>query len=309
YVQHLNTHSQVNYSSYDEAMKKLFILLAILLTMTFKSSAQLMWQLSRPGDDVPVSYLLGTYHLADYSTVDSIAGITKVIERVDGVVGELDFAKASGMEAQMTMAMLAAAPADSTLSTVLSQAQSDSLQVALDRYLGGARVAQFEGMRPGYIAMLIEVARAAELTGNLQNPVDMAVQSRALEAGKSVSGLETVEDQCRALFGGDIIEQAESLMLGVAHDGEMKSTSRRIFEAYLHGDLNEILSIIENDRSMDAAQSERLIQGRNADWLRVLAGMLPAASLLIVVGAGHLPGEKGLLNGLRKLGFDVTPVE
>lgn len=290
-------------------MKRLFILIALALSVTFTSSAQLLWRIARPETDVPASYLLGTYHLADYSLVDSIVGISPVIERVDGIVGELDFAKASGPEAQMTIARLAAAPADSTLSAVLSPVQLDSLQTAFDRYLGGARVEQFEGMRPGFVAMLIEVARAAELAGGIQNPVDMAIQAKAMESGKTVAGLETIEHQCRALFGGDILEQAESLMWGVANDGEMKSMSRRIFEAYLHGDLNEILSIIENDRSMDSAQSERLIQARNADWLRVLAGMLPAASLLIVVGAGHLPGEKGLLNGLRKLGFDVTPVE
>ncbi|MDE6582898.1 MAG: TraB/GumN family protein [Duncaniella sp.] len=290
-------------------MKKLFILLALALTATFTSTAQLLWQISRPGTEVPVSYLLGTYHLADYLTVDSLAGITPVIDKVDSVVGEIDFGKASSLEGQMAMATLAAAPADSTLSRVLTPAQLDSLQTILDTYMVGVNVGQLDGMCPAFAGMLIEVARAAEMTGKVSNPIDVMIQTKALEAGKTVTGLETVEQQCEALFGGNIIEQAQSLMWGVSHDSEMKSTSRRIFEAYLHGDLNEILSIIEEDNSMDAAQTDRLIHSRNADWLRLLAGMLPAASLLIVIGAGHIPGEKGILKGLQKLGFDVTPVK
>ncbi|MDE6485498.1 MAG: TraB/GumN family protein [Duncaniella sp.] len=290
-------------------MKKLFILLALSVTVTFTASAQLLWKISRPDADTPVSYLLGTYHLADYTVVDSITGVNDVIGKVDGVAGELDFRTTTSIEGQMIMARLAAAPADSTLSRVLTPVQLDSLRAVLDKYTGGAALAQLEGMRPAFAGMLIELGRAAEMTGNVSNPVDVMIQAKALEAGKTVTGLETVEDQCKALFGGDIMEQAQSLMWGVNHDAEMKSTSRRIFEAYLHGDLNEILSIIEEDNSMDAVQTDRLIHSRNADWLRVLAGMLPAASLLIVIGAGHIPGEKGILKGLQKLGFDVTPVK
>ncbi|MBC7872569.1 MAG: TraB/GumN family protein, partial [Ferruginibacter sp.] len=37
--------------------------------------------------------------------------------------------------------------------------------------------------------------------------------------------------------------------------------------------------------------------------------LLPKKSLLIAVGAGHLPGEKGVISLLRKEGYKVTPVE
>lgn len=40
-----------------------------------------------------------------------------------------------------------------------------------------------------------------------------------------------------------------------------------------------------------------------------MAGLLPAASVLIAVGAGHLPGEKGLISLLRQKGYTVEPVE
>ncbi|MDE6062759.1 MAG: TraB/GumN family protein [Duncaniella sp.] len=59
----------------------------------------------------------------------------------------------------------------------------------------------------------------------------------------------------------------------------------------------------------DEEWSERMLNKRNANWVRMMAGLLPTASILIAVGAGHLPGEKGLISLLRKEGYTVKPVE
>jgi uncharacterized protein YbaP (TraB family) len=37
--------------------------------------------------------------------------------------------------------------------------------------------------------------------------------------------------------------------------------------------------------------------------------ILPAESIVVAVGAGHLPGEKGVINLLRKAGYKVQAVE
>jgi uncharacterized protein YbaP (TraB family) len=37
--------------------------------------------------------------------------------------------------------------------------------------------------------------------------------------------------------------------------------------------------------------------------------LLPAKQLLIAVGAGHLPGEQGVINLLRKAGYTLKPVK
>ena len=80
--------------------------------------------------------------------------------------------------------------------------------------------------------------------------------------------------------------------------------------AYLSGDLNGMFEIMENSgESSSEAWKERMLNKRNANWMRIMAGIIPTASVLIAVGAGHLPGEKGLINLLRENGFTVKPVE
>jgi len=52
-----------------------------------------------------------------------------------------------------------------------------------------------------------------------------------------------------------------------------------------------------------------LLYGRNRKWANQLATLLPGKSLLIAVGAAHLPGENGVIDLLRKQGYILTPVK
>ena len=51
-----------------------------------------------------------------------------------------------------------------------------------------------------------------------------------------------------------------------------------------------------------------LVSGRNRKWIPAIDSNIKESSCLIAVGAGHLPGEEGLINLLRKEGYDVRPV-
>jgi uncharacterized protein len=51
-----------------------------------------------------------------------------------------------------------------------------------------------------------------------------------------------------------------------------------------------------------------LLYGRNRKWVSKMKELLPDKSLLFAVGAGHLPGEQGLINLLRRNGYTVSAV-
>ena len=55
--------------------------------------------------------------------------------------------------------------------------------------------------------------------------------------------------------------------------------------------------------------TEVLLYKRNRNWVTKLKDLMPQKSLLVAVGAGHLPGEKGVINLLRKAGYTITPLE
>lgn len=292
-------------------MKKI-ISLAILAVMAFAStvSAQILWKVERPGNN-HVTYILGTHHFAPLTVLDSLSALPYALKNCDRLYGELDMAAMSSPESMMMMQQALIAPTDSTLDKVLSPAQLDSVKAALDPLTGGQiPMEMLYPMKPAALSTQIAAMMAMQLFPDL-NPMeglDMTMQERAKALGKPVGGLETMEFQMNALYGTPIADQAESLMKTI---GDMDGEKRRavaLANSYLAHDLDSILKLMMEEDG-DAEDYERLIFSRNDNWVKILTEEMPEASLMVVVGAGHLPGERGVLEQLRKAGYTVTPAE
>lgn len=292
-------------------MKKI-ISLAIFAVMAFAStvSAQILWKVERPGND-HVTYILGTHHFAPLTVLDSLSVLPDALKNCDRLYGELDMAAMSSPESMMMMQQALIAPNDSTLDKVLSQAQLDSVKAALNPLTGGQIPMEIlYPMKPAALSTQIAAMMAMQLFPDL-NPMeglDMTMQERAKALGKPVGGLETMEFQMNALYGTPIADQAESLMKTI---GDMDGEKRRavsLANSYLAHDLDSILKLMMEEDG-DAEDYERLIFSRNDNWVKILTEEMPEASLMVVVGAGHLPGERGVLEQLRKAGYTVTPAE
>ncbi|MDE5808580.1 MAG: TraB/GumN family protein [Muribaculaceae bacterium] len=292
-------------------MKKI-LSLALLAVMAFASSvsAQILWKVEKPGTD-HVTYILGTHHFAPLSVLDSLANLPSALKNADKVYGELDMAAMTAPASMMAMQQALMAPADSTLDKVLTPAQLETVKAALDPMTGGQLPLEaLYPMKPAALSTQIAAMMAMQLFPDL-NPMeglDMTMQERAKALGKPVAGLETIDFQMDCLYGIPISEQAESLMKTVE---DMEGEGRRAVElanAYLKHDLDAILKCTMEEES-DPEDYERLIFSRNDNWVKQLTEEMPEASLLVVVGAGHLPGDRGVLEQLRKAGYTVTSAE
>lgn len=293
-------------------MKKLLII-AFSALASLSASAQLFWKVQGNGAH-GVSYLFGTHHVAPISVIDSISGLAPAICSVDAVAGELDMSQITDpVAAQAAVMKHAMAPADSTLTKVLSAAQLDSLNAVLGKYTGGQlQAAMLDPLKPSMVntqlAMFQSMVAFPEF--NQTDQLDSEVQKRARECSREIIALETVEQQMQLLFGGDIMEQAEDLMSSVRHDDEAADKALQLAAAYRLGNLDEILKLLidEND-GLDGEALDKLLLARNNAWIDKLSELLPRKSVLVCVGVGHLVGPKGLIARLRDLGYEVTPAE
>lgn len=293
-------------------MKRILISLAILIGMASGASAQLLWKVTPPTESGRPSYLFGTHHVAPISVLDSVPGLADAIASVDMVYGEMDMAQAQAPQSQQIIMSAAMAPSDSMLTMVLTPAQLDSANAVIKKYMGPmADINQMAPLKPAMVSTMLAMIQAQQQFPdfNPAHQLDAEIQTRAIAAGKKVGGLETVEQQASILFGMPIAQQAEQLMEAVRQDEFALDFSRRLAKAYLSGDLDAMLSLMEDPVMGMGETSERLISTRNLNWVKVMAGLLPTASVLIAVGAGHLPGDKGLISLLRNEGFTVEPVK
>ncbi len=291
------------------AMKKIFALL-MFFCITLGVNAQLLWKVSGNGLDKP-SYIFGTHHVAPLSMKDSIAGMTEAMNGTSQVYGELVMEDMMKPEMLMKMQQAMMLPTDTTLKSLFTQAQYDSIASVVKENIG-MELAMFDKLKPAALnAQLAVVLSVKALKGyNPQEQLDTWFQTQAKQAGKKVGGLETMESQINILYNSQSLKrQAQQLYCSATHIDYGIDMTRRLAEAYLNQDLDKLLEITEekmgNACDSTSEEEEALIYGRNANWAKQMPGIMKQASTLFVVGAGHLPGEHGVLKLLEKQGYTV----
>jgi hypothetical protein len=292
-------------------MKKILVIITACM-LAFSVDAQLLWRVSGNGSKKD-SFLFGTHHIAPASMIDSVAGLRAAIAVCDTVYGEVRDTDMLDVNTQQALMSIMMAPADSTLTALMTSAQCDSVNSILAKYIGGAlTVGQLAMLKPAAVATQLAMMQAMVAFPDFDPAaqIDMAVQRVAKELGKPTQGFETALWQAELLYGNAISEQLTDLMQTVAKDDRAAEFARRLAAAYMQQNLSVISDLI-NDPEMGSTEAEmnRLIYNRNAAWVQVLMGLLPTSAILVCVGIGHLSGERGLINLLRTAGYKVDPIE
>ena len=108
-------------------------------------------------------------------------------------------------------------------------------------------------------------------------------------------------------------QQVQLLMCFLDNQEQWLMQMENMRTAYYDQDLDKLKTILDDQQSVVCANSpemnEKLITKRNSRWLTLMPAIMSTRPTLFVVGAGHLPGEKGVLQGLRNLGYTVEGVK
>ena len=294
-------------------MKRISLILALVL-VALASQAQLLWKVTGNGLGRP-SYILGTYHMAPSTMIDQIKGVDAAIAGCDIVVGEIEKDSLMAPEVQARMAQAMIAPVDSTLDKLLTPDDYSIVEKVFDKYFStmGVKLKQMNTLKPNAISTQMQAMQAIKYFPNFNanSLIDVAVQTRANEAGRPSAGLESVDSQINLLFNSPLAQQAKGLVETCKQDEFFQVQSAALAEAYMEQNLDKLFGIL-TDISMGGDSEEMmeaLIYSRNRDWAEKLKVIMPERACLVCVGAGHLPGNQGLLQLLRNMGYTVEPMQ
>ena len=292
-------------------MKRTILFLTVL-AVAVVASAQLLWKVEGNGAAHP-SYVLGTHHLAPPELLDSISGLNDALNASKHFYGELDMKNVNPLTLQNQALQKIGMPADTTWQQILPAdaiAKIDSFFVA--QGVPAAQVAQLHSLKPAFIGTQIPlILTIKNLKGfDPQRQFDNEVHKKAMQRGMTSAGFETNEFQINMLYGAPLQVQAEELVENLNNDSIVADV-KTMTDLYVAQDFDGIGRFIERNRESPVARraAERLVYARNEDWAEKLKTILPEGEVFIAVGAGHLPGERGLLNLLRRQGYTVTPVK
>lgn len=282
-------------------------------------SAQLLYKISGKDLSAP-SYIVGTYHVAPSSFVDSIPGIRQAMADCQQTYGELIMTQALSADSAALFQQAMMLPDSLTIDKVLSADQMNRLNAYMKKEIGADMTNSFifqqmGRMTPSSLSTTLALLSYIKKEGkfNPEDAIDSYFQKEALAQGKVIGGLETIEFQIRMLFKGKSMErQKEELMCLV--DNEMtEELTDKVTKAYYSQDINAIMEAInmKQNNSCDPTPEEeaQLVDDRNADWAKKMPAIMRQKTTLFAVGAAHLPGPKGVLALLRNAGYQVEAVK
>lgn len=289
------------------------ISIAVFLSIIFglTANAQIFYKIEGKDLKQP-SYIFGTHHLAPTSIIDSYPTLKDMVNLTDAVVGEIDMTIPE-MQMAMEMQPYMMAPADSTISRLVTPEVFDDLSRKFSLYspMPGMQLIQFDSLRPIVISAMVTMNVMKQYFPDFDpgNQLDAYFQKKFKKNGKSVIPLETPELQARLLYTFTPLDkQIEDLKELLDNPEKLNENCEKLNKAYLNGDLESLLKLTESEDS-DPAFMEALLTLRNRNWLQRLPEIIDEHPVLIVVGALHLAGPEGIVERLRSLGYEVTPVK
>lgn len=272
----------------------------------------LLWKISGNGLK-KTSYLFGTHHLVPISFLDSVPEVVTAFEVTEQTVGELDMSNMAAMQMQIMGAAMM--PQGVTYESLLPPEEVQLIDSTLTDLLGMG-LNQLGQLKPAMLSNLISITLYQkfypDMTG--EENIDLHFQQEAMKRSRPVVALETAEDQIEVLLNSGTLErQAELLACMVKHPELLKDQMDELQRAYYAQDVGALQALYEKEVPNDPCPSTEeeknaLNKDRNEKWLAQLPAIMEESASFVAVGAMHLPGDDGLIKGLRDLGYTVQAV-
>ena len=288
-------------------MKRILTILALSL-LCLTSNAQLVWKIRGNGIKKP-SYILGTHHGCPFTYCDSIPGLMKAFDKVDNIIGEINMIEFDQMspERMQKMQAMMMMPADTSLLSLFNKEETVKVNAWLIKELG-ANLEMLSMMNPMTIMVTVQNKVMMEVIPDVADmtTIDKYMQTLGQSKGKTIGELETTDYQMELLYGNSLEEQADAL-LEMIDLGNSKELMIQLTDAYKSQNLDTLWEIFQEQ--MTGYEYDAIVKVRNLNWEKQMKELLPKQTTLFVVGAGHLPGEYGMINLLREAGYKVKPVK
>ena len=269
------------------------------------STNTLLWRISGNNLSKP-SYLFGTIHLLCANDIELSETLKTAIKETDKVYLELDMDNLfEMMQAVQKMKMRN----DTTLSDLLPESDYKKVKAFFTSKSSMIPFSILETYKPMLAASMI-----MQTSTDCDNAISMEqiIMQQAKQDRKEIKGMETMTYQLSIFDSIPYEVQAKQLLAFITENDTEDKASKEYEEmasAYRNQELNKLEMLINKEEFGVGNFADLLLYNRNRNWVVTMGKIFSANSAVIAVGAGHLPGEKGVINLLRKAGYKVDPME
>ncbi len=179
----------------------------------------------------------------------------------------------------------------------------------------GSSAEQLQSVKPAVLTSAVVAQMAMQMGFDPAQGIDLHYIQRAKADKKKLVELESLDFQANIL-GGLSDSEGESLivsMLDSMKKGEFVGEFNRMVDAWKNADAASIAKLFTEAGSKDEGSkkmSKLLLDDRNEGMVAKINQLMSSGEkLFVVVGAGHLAGEKSIIDLLKKQGLSVKQIE
>lgn len=285
-------------------MKKLLAIIGLSLISFAPIHSQeleksLLWEISGNGL-AESSYLYGTIHITCDATLDD--NIKRALDETTLLVLELDMDDPK-MQMEMMGGMMM--QDGKTLKDLVSAEEYQIIEDFIKENLG-LPIDALGTVKPFFLSAMLY----PKLLDCPMQSFEAALMEVALEQEEEILGLETVQDQMNVFNQIPYEDQAIDLLRtakdNMAYD---KTSFKKMLEIYSQKDIEALYDYMLSDKNVITSEHlDKMLDNRNKNWIQKIIEFANEQRVFFGVGAGHLPGDNGVINLLRKEGYTVKPV-
>jgi uncharacterized protein YbaP (TraB family) len=266
-----------------------------------KDGNTLLWRVS--GNDLKQpSFLFGTFHLLCKEDIHFSDALKRAIKSSDEIYMEMDLDDPSTMLSGMLYMNMKDGKKLQDLYTPeeyqrLQNYFSDTLQMPM---------MMFQKAKPYFLVALLypKMMNCATPAG-----IEEELMKIAKEDKKEIKGLETMQFQASVFDSIPYEWQAKELLKNIDSFSVYKNEFEQMLDLYKKQELDSMRNMITKSEFGSEKYEDLLLNDRNKNWVKQLKEIMKNESVFVAVGAGHLVGDFGLINLLRKEGYKVEPLE
>lgn len=280
-----------------------------------ENTEAIFWKVEKAGAEP--SYLLGTIHISDPRVTALSPKVKEALNAAKTVALEFVGGQEAAVAAMTASAgqLLIYTDGKTTLDAQLTPDEFKKVQEIVEKT---GLPAQLAGMlRPWIVNMLLAISDCERKKMDGGAPaLDMQIEKTASDAGKTLAGLETADQQLTAMTSIPEDQQIQMLKAALKYADRSNDMIETLVQMYLKRQIGAAMPLqiaMAAKTGTPAAAYDGflklLLTDRNARMRDSAKPLLDKGQAFIAVGALHMPGPKGLVALLREAGYTVTAVE
>lgn len=284
---------------------KLIAIIGLFFIFSPAISKTFLWEVSSTNSKL---YILGSIHVGNESMYPLNSNITDAFNNSNSIVVEVNMSKPEIAEKLQSLIIEnAIIPEGKTIKDFITKEQFSKLQNEFEKL--GLPETDFLQRRPWFVSISLLNMKMFQLGYKSDYGVDLYFLNQAKLSEKPIKELETVDSQVQLLASMSDDMQQSLLSSSLERTENYDKILENTIKYWVTGNTQGFLEMYFNDIYSSKKYKgivQKIVYDRNIAMSNKIDEFLKnKEKCFVIIGAGHLLGEKGIISLLKKKGYKI----